>query len=111
MQEAINIAKELNTRIKNSEEYKKYIELKTKLYDNVELRDRLKEFKIKNSNIQNNPTADPIEAIKGLVGEYDELLHNSIVGDYIKVEQRMCKLMQQVYISLAEGLELEYLDE
>ena len=46
-----------------------------------------------------------------LTREYDELLHNSVVSDFLQAEQQICKLLQQVFDSIAEGLEFDYINE
>ncbi|MBQ9277735.1 MAG: YlbF family regulator [Lachnospiraceae bacterium] len=111
MRDVIRQSKELNEKIKQSEEYRIYIETKTALYEHDDLCIRLKEFKNRNESLQNNPVSDAYDAVSSLVKEYDDLLHNALVGDFLRAEQKICRLMQQVYISISEGLELEYLDE
>ena len=111
MRDVIRQSKELNEKIKQSEEYKTYIETKTALYEHDDLCIRLKEFKNRNENLQNNPVSDAYDAVTTLVKEYDDLLHEPLVADFLRAEQKICRLMQQVYISISEGLELEYLDE
>ncbi len=46
-----------------------------------------------------------------LTREYDELLHNSVVSDFLQAEQQICKLLQRVFDSIAEGLEFDYINE
>lgn len=111
MRDVIRQSKELNEKIKQSEEYKRYLEAKNALYEHDDLCIRLKEFKNRNKGLQNNPVSDAYDAVSSLVKEYDDLLHNALVSDFLRAEQKICRLMQQVYISLSEGLELEYLDE
>ncbi len=111
MKEVISESKRLNDHIRNSEEYKKYIDTKRKLYDNMDLCNQLKEFRRKNYELQNRQGVNPYDEVLGLVLEHDELLHNSIVSDFLRAEQRICRMMQKVYNSIAEGLEFDYLDE
>lgn len=109
MLEVINECKQLNKRIKDTEEYRKYLNTKRALCDNIELYDKLKEFREKNYELQNRQGENPFDEVNDLVRDYDELLHNSVVSDFLKAEQRICKLMQQVYNSISEGLEFDYL--
>lgn len=111
MNDVINESVNLNIRIKESKEYKRYIETKNALYMNRELSEQLKEFRRRNYELQNQKDVNPYDEVVGLVKEYDELLHNSTVSDFLKAEQRICKMMQKVYNSIAEGLEFDYLDE
>lgn len=108
MREVINESKQLNEKIKQSDEYKKYIDTKKVLCDNIELYNRLKEFNDRNYELQNQTSMNPYDEVSALVREYDELLHNSIVNEFLRAEQHICKMMQQVYNSIAEGLEFDY---
>lgn len=111
MREVIAESKVLNEHIHNSSEYKKYIDTKRKLYDNMELCNQLKEFRRRNYELQNRQGVNPYDEVLELVLEYDELLHNSIVNEFLIAEQHICRMMQKVYNSIAEGLEFDYLDE
>ena len=111
MREAINQSIKINEMIKQSEEYRRYITAKHVLYEDRELAGRLKEFKIRNRELQNIQSNDAYDAINTLVKENEDLLNNTIVNEYLRAEQKICRLMQQVYISISDGLELEYLDE
>lgn len=111
MKEVIAESRRLNEHIKNSDEYKKYIDTKRKLYDNMELCNQLKEFRRRNYELQNRQGMNPYDEVLALVLEYDELLHNSIVNDFLIAEQHICRMMQTVHNSIAEGLEFDYLDE
>lgn len=109
MIEVINESKLLNQRIRETEEYKNYVNTKHILCDNIDLCNRLKEFRAKNYELQNRQGVNPFDEVNDLVREYDEVLHNSIVSEFLRAEQRICKLMQCVYNSLSEGLEFDYL--
>ncbi|MBR1815768.1 MAG: YlbF family regulator [Lachnospiraceae bacterium] len=111
MKEAINQSKRINEMIKQSEEYKRYIDAKRVLYADEELARRLKEFKVRNRELQNIQSNEVYDAINSLVKDNDSLLNNTKVNDYLRAEQKICRLMQQIYISISDGLELEYLDE
>ena len=111
MKEVISESKQLNKRILDSAEYKNYIDTKRVLYDNMDLCNQLKEFRRRNYELQNHQGVNPFDEVSNLVREYDELLHNSVVSDFLRAEQHICRMMQEVYNSIAEGLEFDYLDE
>ena len=111
MRDVVKQSKDLNEKIKRSEEYNNYIDAKKALYEHDDLCIRLKEFKNRNEGLQNSPVTDSYDAVVSLVKEYDDLLHNPLVSDFLRAEQKICRLMQQVYISISDGLELEYLEE
>ena len=109
MIEVINGSVQLNQKIKQSTEYQNYIDTKKKLCANMELCNQLKEFQRRNYELQNRE--NPYDEVSNLVREYDELLHNSLVSDFLRAEQHICRMMQKVYNSIADGLEFDYLDE
>ena len=111
MKEVLNQSIRLNEMIRQSNEYRVYLETKKKLYENMDLCNQLREFRRKNNDLQNQPGVNAYDEVRKLVFEHDSLLHNSIVSDFLKAEQRVCKVMQQVYASIADGLEFDYLDE
>lgn len=111
MGDIINESIELNDHIKQSEEYKQYINTKKVLYEHEDLCRQLGEFRRKNYDLQNLQGVNPFDEMRALVAEYDTLLHNSIVSDFLQAEQKICKMMQRVFTSLTEGLEFDYLNE
>lgn len=108
MKNVIEQSAQLNIKIKQSAEYQKYIDTKRVLYDNNELYNRLREFRNRNNALQAKQGCEIFDEMNALLREYDELLHNSIVSDFMNAEQRICKMMQQMYEALAEGLEFDY---
>ncbi len=111
MKDVINESTLLNRQIKESTEYKNYIATKKALQAETGLLNSLKEFRRRNYEIQNRMCDNSYDEVSALVREYDELLHNSVVSDFLRAEQRICKTMQQVYNSIADGLEFDYPDE
>lgn len=111
MNDVIHESVLINEHIKNTKEYKNYINTKRALYDNMDLKNQLKEFRRKNYELQNRVGVNPYDEVSALVREYDDLLHNSIVSDFLRAEQKICKQMQKVYDSIADGLEFDYPDE
>lgn len=98
----------LNEHIKQSPEYQRYISTKKLLHENTDLCQRLREFRAKNYELQNRRGDNLYDEVNALVREYDELLHNSVVSDFLIAEQKICKMMQKVFNSVADGLEFDY---
>lgn len=111
LKEVIREAKQTNQKIKRTKEYIMYIETRNRLLEDKNLFNQLKEFRKRNYEIQRSIGGNSFEEINNLVAEYDFLLHNSIVSDFLKAEQRICRLMRELFQSISEGLEFEYLDE
>ena len=111
MKQVINESRKLNEHIRASEEYQTYLKAKHALRENEVLSRNLQEFRAKNYELQNRQGVNPYDEMIELTREYDELLHNSIVSDFLQAEQQICKLLQQVFDSIAEGLEFDYINE
>lgn len=111
MKEVVDKSLELNTMIKDSIEYKKYLSTKQKLYEDLELCNQLKQFRRRNYELQLKGGDNLYDEINGLVKEYDLLIHDSVVSDYLRAEQRICKVMREIYTSLSSGIEFDFLDE
>lgn len=111
MMDVVAASVKLNQDIKETEVYKTYVATKKRLYDNVELCQKLKEFRIRNFELQNRVGVNSFDEVGSLVREYDALLHNSIVNEFLVAEQKFCKMMRKVYNSISDGLEFDYLDE
>jgi len=104
-------SKELNEQIKQSTEYKRYLDAKKVLYADVYLCNKLKEYKNRNYELQSHLGVNLYDEVNALVREYEDVLNNSVVSEFLKAEQHICKMMQRVFDSITDGLELEYLNE
>ncbi len=108
MKEVLNLSKQINLGIKQSKEYTRYLEAKKNLIANETLAMELREFRRINCELQGKGSEEVFSESAKLSQQYEELLHNSVVSEFIAAEQRVCKIMQQMYISIAEGLEFDF---
>lgn len=109
MQKAIELAGRLNERIKNSEEYQRYVRTDRQLKAEPELYKRYNEFRRRNYDLQfSEGDSNLYDEVFNLVKEYDTILQDSRVNDFILAEQRLCAMMREVYAVLSEGLEFDY---
>lgn len=109
MRQAIELAEKLNMQIKNSREYQHYVETDRRLRDNRELHERFDEFRRRNYELQfSEGDSNLYDEVFNLVKEYDTILQDSIVNDFVLAEQRLCSLMRELYGTLSDGLELDY---
>lgn len=105
MSDAISLSRELNKKIKESDLYVNYIKCRKTLCDHPDLLNGLIEFKRKNEEIENNlDIENPFEDINNLVKEYDDLVHDTTVSEYLKAERKLCRMMRTVYEEIADGL-------
>lgn len=108
MKDTLELSKELNQTIKESSVYQKYQTARKKLMEQPELLEKLREFHRKNRDIQNNEYIEnPYDEVNQLFIEYDALLHDTIVNEFIRAEQKLCLMMRNVYEYIADGLEID----
>lgn len=109
MRQAIELASRLNEQIKNSEEYKQYVETDRLLRENGELYSRYNEFRRRNYELQfSEGDSNLYDEVFNLVKEYDGILQDSVVNNFILAEQRLCTMMRELYTVLADGLDIDY---
>lgn len=108
MEKVLESSIRLNLQIKESKEYKQYIAAKEQVYQNEALFHALNEFRRKNYELQTMREGNVYDEVNNLVKEYDFVLHNPYVSDFLVAEQKMCRLMREIYVSIADTLEFDY---
>lgn len=109
MKDVIYQSKQLNMKIRQSNEYNHYIRTKNRLKEDEELYSALNEFRRRNFELQSsNENINMYDEITTLANEYEKILHNSKVNEFLVAEQRICRLMQDVYSSMADSLDFDF---
>lgn len=109
MKQAVALAQQLNERIKSSEEYCRYVETDRRLRQEPELYARYNEFRRRNYDLQfSEGDSNLYDEVFNLAKEYDTMLQDTLVNDFVLAEQRFCSMMQEMYMALSDGLELDY---
>ncbi len=109
MQQAIEMAEALNAEIRNSEEYKRYLETSRRLKQQPELYERFNEFRRRNYDMQfSEGDSNLYDEVLNLVKEYEAMLQESVVNDFQLAEHRLNALLREVYSTLSDELELDY---
>lgn len=102
-------AYQLNQMIKDSEEYRQYLQAKAKVKENVELYQAMNAFRRRNFELQSyDDGINRYEEIHKLSLEYEKVLREPLVNDFLIAEQIFSRKLAQVYEMIAEGLELDY---
>ena len=102
-------AYQLNQVIKDSEEYQRYLRAKSRVKENTELYQAMNSFRRRNFELQSYE--DGIiryEEIHNLSLEYENVLREPLVNEFLIAEQIFSRKLAEVYEVIAEGLELDY---
>lgn len=102
-------AKELNDVIKQSDEYIQYCDALNKVKSNQELYQAMNTFRRRNYELQSyDDGINRYHEIHGLGLEYEQILRNPVVNNFLVAEQVLSRKMTEMYEVLADGLELDY---
>lgn len=100
-------ARELSELMVNSPEYKKYLEAKKKLEEDSELLRNVNEYRKRKFYIQNNPDDNMQNALGQLRNEFDWMLNNQLVRDFIDGELAICKNVRTVTSILVDSIDMD----
>lgn len=107
MEELMEIAENLSEKIKNSQEYKRYIEANINLNISPSVKNRLSEYQREVFRIQNSLEDNKSHQVEKLNKEYLDILDNSDVREFLKCEAVMCKILQEINRILIDDLDIE----
>ena len=103
----INSSKQLNTLIRESEEYQKYCLYKKELSQMPELYESVQEFRKRNFVLQIEADTYDREAASKLSDEFRTILENPLAASYLNAELAFCKMLQRVFGAACDGIEME----
>jgi len=106
MSELIEECRKMNRMVKESKEYKRYIHAKNALGSNEELLRGVEVLKRKYSDIQEYGEENPYDEVYQLCSENDDLLHNSIVNEYLTAECTLSRLIQNMLSEVTDGIDI-----
>ena len=95
MKDVIEQSKQLNTRIKQSAEYRKYLDTKRVLYDNKELYNQLRDFRNRNNAIQAKQSGDIFDEINRME-EMSATRTETLAQSQAVLQERVEKLENQL---------------
>ena len=100
MTDTLELSRQLNACIKDSDVYKNYQYCKDKLRQKPEKLQQLMEL-----------LDNPYDEVNNLFMEYDSIVHDTIVNDFIRAEQKLVRMMKLVYEQIADDLDFDIIDE
>lgn len=102
-------AERLNQTIKESPEYRNYLTALNQLREDQELYQAMNIFRRRNYELQSyDDGINRYQEINNLGLEYEKVLRNPLVNEFLIAEQILSRKMTRVYELIADGLELDY---
>lgn len=99
----------LNQTIRESSEYQNYITALVRLRGNQELYQAMNSFRRRNYELQSyDDGINRYQEINNLALEYEKILRNPLVNEFLIAEQILSRKMTHVYELIADGLEIDY---
>ena len=93
--------------IKDSPEYKVYLECEQKLGERPELKARVDEYRAETFRLHNQAEGvDLFEAVDHFEKENIELRKDPVVNRYLEAELSVCRLMQRIQDSIFETVQI-----
>lgn len=101
-------ARELEDIILNSEMYQRYLNARQVMLDNPELFAQVNEYRKRNFYIQNSPdVGNKIEEVRKLLEEFDYIINNKSVREYLDSELVLCRTIRKVNNILVDKIDLD----
>lgn len=106
--EIMEAARQFADTIMTSDTYKEYLYQREKIKRQPELYDKVNEFRERNFVLQNEADSDDIlERMEAFEQEYEKFRENLLVENFLQAELAFCRMMQEIYVLLAEEIDFE----
>lgn len=106
-QEVLKKGKELAELIRNSEVSCRYQKCLKVLKGDENIYEKLKEFRQKNLLIEMEQGEDYYHKASALYAEYNDLLLERAVSEFLTAEQQMNRMLKTIYDQLSEAAQLD----
>ena len=93
--------------IQKSDVYRTYKKQEAILEKNPELASRVQHFRSDNFRLQNEERGNLLQDAEQLARESAELRRNPEVNAYLDAELALCRMMQQICMTLTDGIEIK----
>lgn len=94
--------------IKDTDIYRKYCEQLAKLKIDPEKYQKVNEFRRKNFEVQNTTQKDELfDKMDAFEEEFERFREDSVVDEFLRAELAFCRMMQEVNLYIAEGIDFE----
>jgi cell fate (sporulation/competence/biofilm development) regulator YlbF (YheA/YmcA/DUF963 family) len=103
MDEAVKI---FTSALKESAEYRTYLQAKEKVKAFPELKREIDEYRKRNYELQSKSEIE-FESIEEFEKEYEALLENPLAADFLAAELAFCRMMQEISFQITESFDFE----
>lgn len=94
--------------IMDSDTYREYLFQREKIKRQPDLYEKVNEFRQRNFELQNEAEGDDLfNRLEAFEMEYEKFRENPFVDDFLRAELAFCRMMQEVYVLLAEEIDFE----
>lgn len=106
--EIIEAARQFADTIMTSNTYKEYLYQRERIKKQPELYEKVNEFRQRNFDLQNEADSEDIfDRMEAFEREYEKFRENPFVDSFLQAELAFCRMMQEVYVLLAEEIDFE----
>lgn len=106
--EIIEAARQFADTIMTSDTYKEYLYQRERIKKQPELYEKVNEFRQRNFDLQNEADSDDIfDRMEAFEREYEKFREDPFVDSFLQAELAFCRMMQEVYVLLAEEIDFE----
>ena len=110
MTNVYDIAHELARALKESDQYKSYLELKAKVSENEDLSEMINDFQDKNMAMQTEQMlkgAPPEDLVSQVQSLYTIVMADPLAAQYIQAEMAFTQVVSDIYGILGEVIRVE----
>ncbi len=103
MDEAVKI---FTRALKESAEYRAYLQAKEKVKEFPELKREIDEYRKRNYELQSKSEIE-FESIEEFEKEYESLWENPLAAEFLAAELAFCRMMQEISFQITESFDFE----
>ena len=99
---------QLAQAIKDSDIYREYRRQSEKVDNTGDMREKIDEYRVRNFELQNSvQTEDLLDKLDAFEREYEKFREDPMVDEFLDAELAFCRMMQVIYVKLAEAMDFE----
>ena len=108
MNQVFKLSEELNRALLDSAEYQQYVSTSRAIKAQPELYQVMNDYRKRNRHIQMYASDETIfDETNQLLVEYDAVVKNEVVAEFLAAEQKLLRMLQQVYVNVEKHLEFD----